>query len=428
MQGTIPRMLGVLGLLAALWGCGDFLGLDGDDRFSLRSSDPLDGASDVSVLSPIHLQFSTPIGLSSISSSVWLRAGTRPIATELSLSDDRTLVLTPTDPLDFGTDFEVVLSTDLSSRAGVPLANVASFGFRTEGSPPPVPDLDSLEVNLRALSHDSMAGRGSGTPDELRAARYLRDRFLLYGLQEAPGGALQAFETLEGRTSGLLRSQNVLATLEGSGELAGEWIVVGAHYDHLGVRDVGEGVTAVYNGADDNGSGTVTILEMARILERYVDEGGMASRPRRSVIFAAFGAEEVGLVGSCHYVHEAPAVPLQQTKAMLNFDMVGRLRDNTVFLSGFETSSAWQPLADNSNAPSLLLSPRQSCTGCTDHACFWQVGIPFMGFFTGSHPEYHRPEDDVETINFQGLKQVGELALRSLIRLMVDPEAPPFSG
>jgi hypothetical protein len=409
-------------------GCADFLGFDGDARYSLESSVPEPGATSVSVLSPISLRFSAPVAVSTVHETITLRRGESLISGGLSLSDDQTVVFTPDDPLDFGTDFQVAVSETLLSRSGVPLPAPETWSFRTEGLPPPTPNQDSLEAHLRILAHDSMAGRGSGTVAEMRAAEYLRDRFIDYGLQPAPGGALQPFETINPRTSSVLNSQNVLAVVEGAGELAEEWVVVGAHYDHLGIRAPNGGIPTVYNGADDNGSGTVTILEMARLLQKYVDDDGMASKPRRSVLFAAFGAEEVGLLGSCYYVHEDPAVPLSMTKAMLNFDMVGRLRENTVYLSGFETSAAWSVLAINSNAPSLLLSPRQSCTGCTDHACFWQVGIPFMGFFTGTHAEYHRPGDDVETINFQGLGSIGELALRSLVRLLVMPQSPPFSG
>ena len=428
MLRSIPRGFLALSLVVGSVGCGDSLGSGDDGPMVLEAVTPPAGTLEASVLGSISLHFSSALAISSVSGAVSLRTDGRSLFLVSSQPDPRTLVLTPSDPLDFGSEYEVRISRELLSKSGFPLSEEAHWTFRTEGLPPPAPNLDTLEFHLEALSHDSMAGRGSGTADELRAAEYLRDRFLSYGLQEAPGGALQAFEGLDRRDDTLLTSQNVLAVVEGSGSLAGEWVVVGAHYDHVGVREVGGGLLSIHNGADDNGSGTVTILEMARLLQGYVNEGGMASQDRRSVLFAAFGAEELGLLGSCHYVHEAPAVPLALTKAMMNFDMVGRLRSNTVYLSGFETSGAWGPLAINANSPSLLISPRAACAGCSDHACFWQAGIPFMGFFTGLHDEYHRPEDDVELINFQGMSQIGELGLRSLIRLMVVQETPAFSG
>ena len=113
----------------------------------------------------------------------------------------------------------------------------------------------------------------------------------------------------------------------------------------------------------------------------------------------------------------------------MNFDMVGRLRENTVYLSGNETSSRWHPMVTNSNQSDLSLAIRTpSCTGCTDHVCFWQAGIPFVGFFTGLHDEYHRPEDDADLINYPGMVRIGDLALRVLNRLVVMPEPPALTG
>ena len=346
MLRSIPRVFLALSLMVSSVGCGDFLGFGDDLPLVLEVGSPVAGTLDASVLGSISLQFSSALATSSVPGAVSLRAAGRSINLVQSQPEPWILVLTPSDPLDFGSEYEVRVSRELLSRSGLPLSEEESWTFRTEGLPLPSLSLDTLESHLEALSHDSMAGRGSGTEDELRAAEYLRDRFLSYGLQEAPGGALQAFEALDRRDTTLLASQNVLAVVEGSGSLADEWIVVGAHYDHVGVREVAGGLLAIHNGADDNGSGTVTVLEMARVLQGYVDQGGMASRDRRSVLFAAFGAEEVGLLGSCHYVYQAPAVPLALTKAMMNFDMVGRLRSNTVYLSGFETSPAWAPLGE----------------------------------------------------------------------------------
>ena len=159
---------------------------------------------------------------------------------------------------------------------------------------------------------------------------------------EPPGGVIQSFQAYSRRQDSVLDSRNVLAAVRAVGDLAQEWIVVGAHYDHIGFRGLDDEDQGPNNGADDNGSGTVMVLEMARVFQAYVDAGGMESRDRRSVLFAAFGAEEQGLLGSCYYVHVDPAVPLDQTRAMMNFDMVGRLGGNTLYVSGGETSSRWR--------------------------------------------------------------------------------------
>lgn len=145
--------------------------------------------------------------------------------------------------------------------------------------------------------------------------------------------------------------------------------------------------------------------------------------------FLLLSGPKQGLLGSCSYVYDAPAVPLAHTRAMMNFDMVGRLRSNTIYISGAETSGVWNPLVNNSNEPTLSLAiSESSCTGCTDHVCFWQAGIPFVGFFTGLHEEYHGPDDDVDLIDFSGMSRIGALALRALNRLVVMPEAPPLTG
>jgi len=165
------------------------------------------------------------------------------------------------------------------------------------------------------------------------------------------------------------------------------------------------------------------------MLRSWIDRGGMAGTDRRSVLFIEFGAEEEGLLGSCHYVFEAPAVPLSMTRAMLNFDMVGRLRDDVLVVSGQETSSGWAALVENANQPGLVLvAPAHSSASGTDHACFWQAAVPWLGFFTGLHDEYHTPLDDVALIDFPGLVRIGELGLRILARVMVMQQAPTFVG
>jgi hypothetical protein len=292
-----------------------------------------------------------------------------------------------------------------------------------------IPSGDSLILHVEALAHDSMRGRASGSVDELRAAEYLRERMVAYGLQAPSGGMIQAFTGISRRGDTLLSSRNVLGVLPGSGRLAAQWIVVGGHYDHIGYRNLPDQSQGPNNGADDNASGTAMVLEMARVFSDATGRGGKAPSPRRSILFAFWGAEEEGLLGSCHYVYEAPKVPLGWTGALMNFDMVGRLRGDTLVVSGGETSPVWNALVLEANAPGLtILRPQNSSPRSTDHACFWQVGIPWIGLFTGLHPEYHTPSDDVDLINFPGMMRIGELAMRVLAELAVTPRAPVFTG
>ena len=416
-------------MVLSLVGCSDFLGLgDDDDAPVLESTTPAAGSASAPVLGAITLRFSTALNPLSVEESVRLESAGRAVEVEYSMADDRTVEVTPTDPLDFGTGYRVVVTTTLVSFTGIPLEQTTSWTFTTRGLPPPVPSQDTLRLHLAALAHDTMRGRRSGSADELRAARYLEDRFLAYGLQAPPGGVIQTFDATSRRGDTLLSSRNVMAAVPGAGALAHEWLVVGAHYDHIGFRGLADGSQGPNNGADDNGSGTVMVLETARLLQAYVEEGGMADTDRRSVLFMGFGAEEEGLLGSCHYVFEAPAVPLNQTRAMLNFDMVGRLREVLV-VSGQETAAAWPALVANANAPGLtVFRPPQSSPSGSDHTCFWQASIPWLGFFTDFHDEYHRPADDVELINFPGMGSIGELGMRILTRLMVMEEAPAFVG
>jgi hypothetical protein len=420
----------LLGVLFTQAACSDFLGLGGgDDAPRVESASPAAGATGVSVLDDITLRFNTDLDVASLDAGVYLEAAGRPMIAGLSLSGHRTLVITPTDPLDFGTEYRIVLTPDFVSRAGLSAIDTTSWTFTTQGLPPPAPNQDTLRRHLEILAHDSMRGRWSGSADELKAARFLEDRFEAYNLRAPAGGMIQSFDGISRRGDTLVSSRNVMAEVRGSGRLADEWLVVGAHYDHIGFRGLDDRTGGPNNGADDNGSGTVMVLEMARLLQAYVDQNGMAGTDRRSVLFIGFGAEEEGLLGSCHYVFEAPAEPLARTRALMNFDMVGRLRNDVLVVSGQETAAQWAPMVANANASGLFLfRPETSSPTGTDHTCFWQAGIPWLGFFTDFHDEYHRQGDDVELINFPGMERIGELSFRILTRLLVMPEAPAFVG
>ena len=414
-----------------LGGCTDFLGSGGDGGPpELMESNPASLAADVSVLSTFTLRFSSSLDPATLEEGILLRdGGGRLLRTDAALESKKTALLTPTDPLDFGVGYQLEITGSLASRSGEPLLHPDTLFFTTEGTVLPPVLADSLLQHVQALAHDSMRGREGGTNDELKAAHYVGERFTSYGLQPAPGGLIQPFQGESLKTGLTLDSRNVLAVVPGQGALSEEWIVVGAHYDHLGFHPVGgTGPARVYNGADDNASGTAVILEMARVYTNHLQESGMAGRDRRSVLFAAFGSEEHGLLGSWHYVTQDPAVPLSATAAMMNFDMVGRLRDGQAILFGPETSEVWEDLAANANvhSSSLTLIPWDACDYCSDHGYFMQRGIPIIWPYTMSHDEYHTPWDDVELLNVPGMASIGDWATRALSRLVVMPQAPVF--
>lgn len=211
-------------------------------------------------------------------------------------------------------------------------------------------------------------------------------------------------------------ARNVIALLPGSSPtLRDEYVIIGAHYDHLGFG--GEGSLApdsheVHNGADDNASGTADIVEIARAL---------ATRPHpdRSVLFIAFTGEERGLWGSAHFVSE-PTIDLDKTVAMLNLDMVGRVVDNKLTIMGFGTAAEWDQVVDQANAEMerpFQIGKSPDGYGPSDHSSFYGAGIPVLHFLSNLHEDYHRPTDDWEKINVDGLERVADLTTRVARRI-----------
>jgi hypothetical protein len=203
-----------------------------------------------------------------------------------------------------------------------------------------------------------------------------------------------------------LRTANVVGVLPGTDPaLAREAVVLGAHYDHLG-REGG----VVHPGADDNASGTSVVLGLARA---FASSGGVP----RSLIFVLFSGEEMGLLGSAHYVAH-PAWPLDRTVAMLNFDMVGRMRSDRIELGGVDSGTDLRPLVVAAAAGDTLdLVLRGDPFAPSDHASFYAAGVPALFFHTGSHDDYHSPRDTVDAINAAGIAEVARLAARVTDRI-----------
>lgn len=235
---------------------------------------------------------------------------------------------------------------------------------------------------------------------------------------------------VEGKTS------NVVGVIEGSDpQLRAEYIVIGAHYDHLGLggseslAQNPEG--SIHHGADDNASGTSALIEIARVLS------AQRSNIKRSVLFMAFGAEEIGLLGSAAYTKN-PIVPLASTVAMFNMDMVGRLRDGSLTVGGVGTSPYWKPLLEKLNAPAqggsangeaarFKLSFNQDGFGPSDHQSFYVRDIPVLFFFTGTHDDYHKPSDTAEKINTEGVRQIAEFVREIATSVANEPQRIAFT-
>ncbi len=230
--------------------------------------------------------------------------------------------------------------------------------------------------------------------------------------------------------------RNVVGLLKPDGEVvtgadgketarARETICIGAHYDHVGLGHFGSlagGGGKIHNGADDNASGTTALMEIA---------GYLASKRaalKRRVLFIAFSGEELGLLGSKHYVR-TPIVPIADTVAMLNLDMVGRLTKNRLFVGGTGTSPVWPALIERLNKESgkFQLTQWPGGKAPSDHASFYEANMPVLFFFTGLHGDYHRPSDDWNTLNYQGQERVAKFAARVALELALMPQRPQFT-
>ena len=223
-----------------------------------------------------------------------------------------------------------------------------------------------------------------------------------------------------------VETPNVIGVIEGEGPLAEETIVIGAHYDHIGMggpNSRNPNLNAIHNGADDNASGTAELLELAR---RFAER---PTKPKRRLVFIAFSGEERGLLGSAHYVRRDPIIPLDKTVMMINFDMVGRLRQEKLIVYGTKTAEGIEDIITklDEKYDALRISQIPLGVPASDHISFYRQDIPALHLFTGTHPEYHMPTDDIDTLNYKGMEAVADFS-ENLIDAFVDmPERPKFA-
>jgi membrane-associated protease RseP (regulator of RpoE activity) len=270
--------------------------------------------------------------------------------------------------------------------------------------------------DIRYLADDRLGGRLTGSPGADTAAAYLARRFAEVGLQPAPGGWFQSFTispdapTARAADVGGSIGRNVIGVLPGRDpSLRNESIIIGAHYDHLGgggygALDAPDSTGKVHNGADDNASGAAALIHIAAALA--------AEPPARTVIFIAFSGEELGLFGSAYYVKH-PVYPLANTLAMINLDMVGRLRNQRLIVYGTATAREFPALLDSLNTPARFdLRSQGDGYGPSDQSSFFAARRPVLHLFTDLHADYHRTTDDWQKINEPGEAQVVDFAAR----------------
>ncbi len=268
-----------------------------------------------------------------------------------------------------------------------------------------------LEANLTHLASPEYRGRDTGTPENERAAQWLIGKLKEYGVQPLSGqDYLQKF-TARQRLPAPRETANILGVIPGNDpELKGRYVIIGAHMDHVGSRScIGGGLC---QGADDNGSGSVSVLNIAKALS------AARSHLKRSVIIMFFSGEELGLLGSYHYVRN-PVVPMAQVDYMINMDMVGYLREGRLDAGGaLRNAEAAKMLEETlKKYPDIRPRLQRQYSADSDHAPFFEAGIAGLFFHTGLHENYHRAGDTPEPtkINYDGMTNIAKVSFEHLV-------------
>ncbi|MBX2947431.1 MAG: M20/M25/M40 family metallo-hydrolase [Cyclobacteriaceae bacterium] len=281
----------------------------------------------------------------------------------------------------------------------------------------------TIRKHIKILASDSLQGRGTGTEGERMAAAYIESEFKKLKLK--PTGKsknyLQTFEFKSGAhgEGAPGTAHNIVAYLNNK---AANTIIIGAHYDHLGIGEFGNSLEAnpagkIHNGADDNASGVAGVLELAR----YFSTNKV--KEKNNFLFLCFSGEELGLYGS-KYFTENPTINLAQVNYMINMDMIGRLdpQTKTVVVNGTGTSPVWEPLLKKLETETLKIKTDSSGIGPSDHTSFYLKNIPVLHFFTGAHGDYHKPTDDWDKINYAGQVSVLNLIAEVINSLDKEPK------
>lgn len=296
----------------------------------------------------------------------------------------------------------------MKKNFGFSLLLVASglMVFGCEQAPKDEVLLQGLKTDVSFLANDDLSGRAIGTDGEQKAAEYLEKEFKKIDLEpKGTEGFLQPFtvskptnpheEAVVGTNGEGVTGRNVIGFIDNGAETT---IVIGAHFDHLGMGSEGSlyrGEPAIHNGADDNASGTAALVALAKLMKH--------EKHASNFLFIAFSGEENGLWGSNYFVKN-PTIDLTKVNYMINMDMVGRLNaEKTLAINGVGTSPSFPSAIELANGDSLKIVTSESGVGPSDHTSFYLQDLPVLHFFTGQHEDYHKPSDDSDLINYDGL-------------------------
>jgi Zn-dependent M28 family amino/carboxypeptidase len=286
-------------------------------------------------------------------------------------------------------------------------------------------DIAALKAHIEVLSSHEMQGRRAGTEGEKLAAKYIKSQFQSIGLTPLTPRYYQSFslpmteDSLDTQYN-LLEARNVIGFIDNDAE---KTIVIGAHYDHLGIGFHAASREAdpsdkIHYGADDNASGVALMLSLANYFEHNdIQES-------TNFVFIAFSAEEIGLIGSKYWCENA-GFDMKSIKAMINLDMVGRLDAVTkeLFVFGIGTAERWNNVLEENNTLFNLVKD-SSGIGPSDHASFYLEEIPAIHFFTGQHLDYHTSADTHEKINYSGMLEIHDFLTRITLAVSEEVEMP----
>ncbi len=273
-----------------------------------------------------------------------------------------------------------------------------------------------LKRHIDFLASDTLQGREAGMQGNYAAGAYIADQLRKSNVPPVTSdeGYFRYFQP---------NFRNILALVPGSDpQLKDEFILVGAHYDHVGFGNQTNSrgpFGVVHNGADDNASGTAGVLEVAQAL------AALKKKPKRSILIAFWDGEEKGLLGSKAYVN-FPAVSLSKIRFHLNADMIGRLRPDGLEISGWQTATACRQFLSEQNADGLKLHFMYTYKPESDHWPFFERRVPSLMLHTGKHPDYHRPSDDTHLLNMDGVRTVSRFILRCTIAAANADSLPAF--
>ena len=271
-------------------------------------------------------------------------------------------------------------------------------------------DINQLKKDVSFLASDELEGREIGFKGEEEAASYLAKRFEAIGLTpKGTNGYIQEFSVKPSNNpheevkvgekgDSTIIGHNVVGYIDNGSD---NIVIIGAHFDHLGfggISSLYKGEKAVHNGADDNASGTASIIQIAKLLKN--------KNTNNNYLIVAFSGEEQGLWGSNYYSKHA-TINMEKVNYMINLDMVGRLNEEKALaINGVGTSPQWNKAFEEIGDRGFKLIKKESGIGPSDHTTFYLKDIPVLHFFTGQHEDYHKPSDDAEKVNYEGMVEI----------------------